>query len=237
MQRLTQPDWQHVWTQDEMERELAPFKFNGTGWYVTSVDSGKRPPHDPIARDTLLVVNLGDGKFQVSCWNRHGIKEELTALLSMPNRTSEHGPQCPTPLECFGGQHVCHLRGDVKPVPHEVPPPLDKIMEANASKGIPVEHVEWALKVYKLTATHVRASPHAVLERVFPKGEDEARKFFTQTQNIWNMRVRGREAPAFDVILGIQDARKHKKKGSFREIAHALCLGQVEAVNPDPPTE
>lgn len=225
MQGLTQPDWQHDWSQEEMERELAPFKFKGPGWYVTSVASGKRPPHDPVARDTLLVVDLGDGRLQVSCWNRHGIKEELTALLGMPNRQGEPAPQCPTPLECFGGQHVCHLRGEVRPVPHDVLPPMSAIVDANAFKGIPPSHVEWALKVYRLTASHERASSNATLERVFTRGEAEAKEFFTRTQNVWNMRVRGGEAPAFEVILGVQDARKHRKKGSFREVDRALCTG------------
>lgn len=92
-------------------------------------------------------------------------------------------------------------------------------------KGIPVGHVEWALKVYRLTASHSRASENATLERVFERGEAQAREFFGRTQNVWNMRVKGGEAPAFEVILGVQDARKHRKKGSFREVDRALCTG------------
>lgn len=107
-------------------------------------------------------------------------------------------------------------------------PRQDHPQEAlGAFKGIPVEHVEWALKVYRLTASHSRASVNATLERVFEKGEAQARSFFVQTQNVWNMRVRGGEAAAYEVVLGVQDARKHKKKGSFREVDRVLCTGQV----------
>jgi hypothetical protein len=52
-------------------------------------------------------------------------------------------------------------------------PRQDHPQEAlGAFKGIPVEHVEWALKVYRLTASHSRASVNATLERVFEKGEE-----------------------------------------------------------------
>lgn len=98
----------------------------------------------------------------------------------------------------------------------------------DAFKGIPAEHLEWALKVYALTASHSRASEHAKLERVFEKGEAQAKAFFASTQNVWNMRVRSGEAPAYEVILGVQDARKHRKKGSFREVDRALCTGEVK---------
>ena len=94
-------------------------------------------------------------------------------------------------------------------------------------KGIPLEHVEWALKVYKLTASHSRASEHATLERTFPN-EAQAKNFFGRTQNVHNMRVNGGEAAAYEVLLGVQDARKHKKKGSFREVDRALCTGGVK---------
>jgi len=103
-------------------------------------------------------------------------------------------------------------------------PPLDKIKAANA-KAIPAEHVEWALKVYRMDSRGRATNP--TLERVFAKGEPEAREYFVRTQNVWNMRVRAGEAQAFDVVLGIQDARKHKKKGSFTEIEVAQCTGTV----------
>ncbi len=108
--------------------------------------------------------------------------------------------------------------GDVVPVPDPF---------TGTFKGIPLQHVEWALKVYKASGTAtLRNSP--VLERVFPKGEAEAKEFFTRTQNVWNMRVSAGEAKAYEVVLGVQDARKHKKKGSFREVDNALCTGNIK---------
>lgn len=130
--------------------------------------------------------------------------------------------------------HLAHAAVERRPVPDQIiadvainsllAPPADA---PGTLKGIPLQHLEWALKVYKLTASHSRASEQASLERVFPKGEAEAKEFFQRTQNVWNMRVNGGEAPAFEVQLGVQDARKHKKKGSFREVDRALCTGGI----------
>ena len=92
-------------------------------------------------------------------------------------------------------------------------------------KGIPVQHVEWAVRVYK--ATDGARAENETLARVFEKGEAPAKAFFRQTQNIWNIKVNSGEAQCFHVVLGVQDARKHKKKGSFREVDVALCTGGV----------
>lgn len=42
-------DWNHIWTKEEAERELAPFKFNGPGWYLTKSIKN-------VGIDTLLVI-------------------------------------------------------------------------------------------------------------------------------------------------------------------------------------
>ena len=34
-------------------------------------------------------------------------------------------------------------------------------------------------------------------------------------------------ADALDRVLGVQDKRKHKKAGSFAEVEHCLCTGEV----------
>jgi hypothetical protein len=35
------PDWEHLWTKEEAERELEPFKFTGPGWYLSKDRHGK----------------------------------------------------------------------------------------------------------------------------------------------------------------------------------------------------
>lgn len=112
------------------------------------------------------------------------------------------------------------------PVSREVLPPLSAIKAAEAN--IPAEHVEWALKVHKMAPGAQARLPNPVLERVFDKGETQAREFFTRTQNVWNMRVNAGEASAYEVVLGVQDARKHKKKGSFREVEKVMCTGGLK---------
>ena len=110
------------------------------------------------------------------------------------------------------------------PVPHDVMPPPSVVKAAD----IPAEHVEWALKVHKMATGGQTRLPNPVHQRVFDKGEAQAREFFTRTQNVWNMRVNAGEASAYEVVLGVQDARKHKKKGSFREVEKVLCTGGVK---------
>lgn len=146
----------------------------------------------------------------------------LTDRLMSLARELRAGLAAPVP----GAPPLTPVEVAARAVSHESLPPMSAIMEANTFKGIPREHVEWALKVHRLTASHVRATPHASLERTFPD-EAAAKEFFTRTQNVWNARVNGGEAPAFEVLLGVQDARKHRKKGSFREVDRALCTGGV----------
>jgi hypothetical protein len=85
------------------------------------------------------------------------------------------------------------------------------------------ENREFTVRVYQCYNDFGR-HPNETLARTFPS-EERARHFYVQTQNVWNMRVRGGEAPAFDVVLGVQDSRKHTKKKSYREWEHALCKG------------
>jgi len=82
---------------------------------------------------------------------------------------------------------------------------------------------EFTVRVYQ--CDHVeRRRPNETLARTFPD-EAAARKFYGSTQNVWNMRVRAGDAPAYDVALGVQDKRKHAKKKSHREVEHVLCKG------------
>lgn len=33
------PDWIHLYTINQMEEDLNPFKFKGVGWYLSNIDS------------------------------------------------------------------------------------------------------------------------------------------------------------------------------------------------------
>jgi len=88
---------------------------------------------------------------------------------------------------------------------------------------IPPEHAEWAVRVFRADLGGNRHADES-MARTFDR-EARARDFFTRTQNVWNARVRNKEAPAYVVVLGVQDARKHRKKGSFRELEAVLCKG------------
>lgn len=65
------PDWQNFWSKEEIEKELAPTKFLGEGWYMTKTDTllvahiGKRKTKEDVSADEDLFI--------VSCWNRPSI--------------------------------------------------------------------------------------------------------------------------------------------------------------------
>lgn len=82
---------------------------------------------------------------------------------------------------------------------------------------------EFTVRVYQCDF-HDKRVENETLARTFPT-EAKARQFYGQTQNVWNMRVRAKEAPGYDVVLGVQDVRKHAKKKSYREWEHSLCKG------------
>ncbi len=56
------PDWSKLFTKEQSEKELIGFKFRGTGWYFTKVD-------------TMLVAPYGnsDKLFQFFIWNHPSI--------------------------------------------------------------------------------------------------------------------------------------------------------------------
>lgn len=178
--------------------------------------------------DATMTINLEPAKAQE-------LVDDLSAAIDALDHDEKH--ESSGRLERFR-QLLTHELGHlVRPVTRgELPPRCAADMSLNSPvadpftgtfKGIPLQHVEWALKVYKSAGTAtLRSNP--VLERVFSKGEAEAKEFFTRTQNVWNMRVTAGEAKAYEVILGVQDARKHKKKGSFREVDNVLCTGGVK---------
>lgn len=85
------------------------------------------------------------------------------------------------------------------------------------------ENREFTVRVYRCDHRD-RRDPHEALAKTY-ETEAKARDFYARTQNIWNMRARSGEAPGYDVVLGVQDRRKHAKKASYREWEHALCKG------------
>lgn len=99
---------------------------------------------------------------------------------------------------------------------------LPRFIDVVASHIDPTNR-EFTVRIYRCDASD-RRDPNEALARVFPT-EAKARQFYLSTQNIWNMKVRAKEAPAYDVVLGVQDSRKHAKKKSYREWEHALCKG------------
>jgi len=99
---------------------------------------------------------------------------------------------------------------------------LPKYIDVLAAHISP-ENREFTVRIYQCDFTGQR-SPNETLARTFPS-EARARQFYGSTQNIWNMKVRSKAAPAYDVVLGVQDSRKHAKKKSYREWEHALCNG------------
>lgn len=99
---------------------------------------------------------------------------------------------------------------------------LPKYIDVLASHILPANR-EFTVRIYRCDFSD-RRDPNEALARTFPT-EAKARDFYVRTQNIQNMKVRSKEAPAFDVVLGVQDRRSHAKKKSYREWEHTLCKG------------
>ena len=99
---------------------------------------------------------------------------------------------------------------------------LPRYIDILAAHILPANR-EYTVRIYQCDSSD-RRHANETLARTFPK-EEAARKFYGQTQNVWNMRVRAGDAPAYDVVLGVQDKRKHAKKASYRDWEHVLCKG------------
>ena len=100
-------------------------------------------------------------------------------------------------------------------------PPIDAVLP---QPKLDPEHAEWCVRIFASSLAGFRGTMS--LSRPFDT-EAKARHFYGQTQNVHNAKVRGHFAEAFDIVLGVQDKRKHKKAGSFAEVEHCLCTGEV----------
>jgi len=109
-----------------------------------------------------------------------------------------------------------------EPEPSGRPAELPKYVDIVASHIKP-ENRQFTVRVYRHDFAGRRV-PNETQARVFDK-EEQARDFSGRVQNIQNMKVRAKEAPGFDVVLGVQDRRDHAKKKSYRELEVAKCNG------------
>jgi len=109
-----------------------------------------------------------------------------------------------------------------EPEPSGRPAELPNYIDVVASH-IKSENRQFTVRVYRHDFTGRRV-PNETQARVFDK-EEQARDFSGRVQNIQNMKVRAKEAPGFDVVLGVQDRRDHAKKKSYRELEVAKCNG------------
>lgn len=99
------PDWEHTWTKEEAEEELAPLVFNGPGWYLWNRSPGKLdtllvlPDSIPDTTENgALYMQLKDTfahswpygtKFRFYCYNGRNPAALFCAIANAPTRLDE----------------------------------------------------------------------------------------------------------------------------------------------------